>query len=108
MPIDRLDQFMGLVSSTTRSSTVLDSPYLAAVLSPVRGTVRLTRTHLNLPIKCGDLCSIKLLPLGNDSFAFSLKVPSGDEMSFVVEVMANFGMYVDKCLKGFLLAKALH
>ena len=29
-------------------------------------------------------------------------------MSFVVEVIANFGMYGDKYLRGFLSEKALH
>jgi len=42
-PIGRLDQFMGLVSSTTASSTVVDRPYLAAVLSPERQCLPLAR-----------------------------------------------------------------
>ena len=40
------------------------------------GAVRRTQTRLSLPIKCGDLCSIKSLPFDNGSFAFSLKVRS--------------------------------
>ena len=42
-PIGCLDQFMELVSGTTTSSTVVDRPYLAAVLSPVRQCLPLAR-----------------------------------------------------------------